>query len=168
MADTKKQYRFLTAKKIKPSDDAFHGSHSLFNLEWWYFDAVFDNGYSVHIGFRVNHVKEIGVLQTRINIYKDGVAIVNVTNHNMLSKWSISKECPKILIDNECVMKLYEDHYQKTGQSLYKIKMSIKNHAVDLTFMGTTPGWKIETKETCWTVAQPKAKVAGTIYRLRY
>jgi hypothetical protein len=35
-------------------DDAFHGQLSPHAFEWWYFDAIFDNGYSManswHIG----------------------------------------------------------------------------------------------------------------------
>jgi len=41
--------------------------------------------------------------------------------------------------------------------------LTIDYHEVDLVFTGTTQGWKIETSDTCWTVALPKARVSGTI-----
>ena len=37
---------------ILPSDDAFHGSPKRISAEWWYFDAIFSNKYSAHIGFK--------------------------------------------------------------------------------------------------------------------
>jgi len=70
--DTKKPYRFLKAEEITPKDDAFHGNSNLLDIEWWYFDAIFDNGYSVHVGFRTYHIRNSGILQERITIYKDG------------------------------------------------------------------------------------------------
>ena len=74
--DTEKTYRFLKAEEIIPKDDASHGNSNLLDIEWWYFDAIFDNGYSVHVGLRTYHIKNSGILQARITIYKDGITIV--------------------------------------------------------------------------------------------
>ncbi|MFO7678003.1 MAG: hypothetical protein R6V50_06465, partial [Thermoplasmatota archaeon] len=54
-------YRFLKAVDINPSDDAYHGNINLLDIEWWYFDAVFENGYSIHFGLRTYHIKKSGI-----------------------------------------------------------------------------------------------------------
>ena len=64
-------YNFYKANDITPKDDAFHGNIKLLDIEWWYFDAVFFNGYSIHIGFRIYHIRNFGIGQSRINIYKN-------------------------------------------------------------------------------------------------
>ena len=63
---------FYKGTDIIPKDDAFHGNINIIDVEWWYFDAVFDNGYSIHIGIRLYHLRNSGLLESRINIYKDG------------------------------------------------------------------------------------------------
>ena len=55
--------------KLDRIDDAFHGQV----FEWWYFDAIFDNGYSVvtswHIGAMGTETTELGSGRTRFSIY---------------------------------------------------------------------------------------------------
>ena len=62
---------------IVPSDDAFHGSPKRVSAEWWYFDAVFNNGYSAHIGFKTFFRKNLGMVSPNIQYYKDGKLVVN-------------------------------------------------------------------------------------------
>ncbi len=156
-------YRFLKASDIIPKDDAFHGNINLLDIEWWYFDAVFDNGYSIHVGIRTYHIRNVGIVQSRINVYKNGEAEVEVMKTNLMSDFYTSYDKPYITIENKPVVEFDNNYFLKTGEWRYKILMNIDNHNVDLTFTGTTQGWKIETSETCWTVALPKANVTGSI-----
>ena len=155
------KYRFLDAEAIKPKDDAYHGNINLFDVEWWYFDAVFDNDYSIHIGFRTYHIGKSGFLQSRINVYKGGKAQFEKLKINLFSNVLISEKELKIIINGQTVVNIDSDHYNKTGEWKYTIKLTIKDISIDLTFIGTTEGWKVETDTTCWTVALPKAKVEG-------
>ena len=59
-------------ENIIPSDDAFHGSPKRISAEWWYFDAILNNDYSIHIGFRTISRKKIGFVMPFIEIYKNG------------------------------------------------------------------------------------------------
>jgi hypothetical protein len=156
-------YRFLKALPIIPKDDTFHGNINLLDIEWWYFDAVFDNGYSVHIGIRTYHIRRFGIVQSRINVYKDGEVAIEVMKTNLLRDCYILNDRPCIQIENKTVVNFDYNYYVKTGNWKYKITMTIDTHAVDLIFIGTSEGWKIETSETCWTVPLPKAVVTGTI-----
>lgn len=161
--NSKTDYRFLKANNILPKDDGFHGNINLLDIEWWYFDAVFDNGYSIHLGIRTYHIRSIGIVQSRINIYKKGEGKIEAMKTNLLSDFYTSNDLPSIYIENKPIVEFDNNHYVKTGEWRYQISLKIDNHEVDLTFTGTTKGWKIETSKTCWTVALPKAKVAGNI-----
>ncbi len=156
-------YRFLKALDISPKDDAFHGNFNLLDIEWWYFDAVFDNNYSAHIGFRTYHIKNSGIIQLRINIYKDGKALFEGVKPFLFSNLKTSKKVPFISIKNEVLLYFDREYFDETGQWRYNVKGKIKNYSVNLSFQGTTKGWKITTDQTCWTVSLPKAKVKGII-----
>ncbi|MFW6119867.1 MAG: hypothetical protein ACOC80_03070 [Petrotogales bacterium] len=161
--DSKRVYRFLRANTITPKDDAFHGNINLLDVEWWYFDAVFDNGYSIHVGIRTYHIRNSGIVESRINIYKKGKAKVETRKTDLFSNFYTSYCHPCIRFDDKPVVEFDQAHYRKTGEWKYHISLTIDLHKVDLTFIGTTQGWKIETSDTSWTVALPKAKVSGTI-----
>ena len=161
--DTVDQLRFLKAYPIHPADDGFHGAKNIIDIEWWYFDAVFDNEYSVHVGFRLYHIKGFGVLQQRINIYYKGTSISETKKRDILKYADSSKDDPNISVKNNRYVSFDMDHYKKTDEWRYHISLDINDVGVDLVFTGATPGWKIETDTTCWTVPLPKAKVTGTI-----
>jgi len=161
--ENNKNYRFLTGYDISPKDDAFHGNINLLDIEWWYFDAVFDNEYSIHVGIRVYHLKNSGMVESRINIYKNGKVVVESTKKDFLNSFQTSNDFPYVKINNNEVIDFDKVFYNKYGKWKYKIKLKIGLNQVNLIFTGTTKGWKIETSETCWTVALPKAFVEGEI-----
>jgi len=66
------KYRILKAEDIIPNDDAYHGNFKILDIEWWYFDANFTNGYSLHIGCRTFSRKKLGIVQLFLEFYKDG------------------------------------------------------------------------------------------------
>ncbi len=157
------KFRFLKAVDIQPIDDSFHGNIKLLDIEWWYFDAVFENGYSVHIGFRIYHIRRFGILQSRIDIYKDGKVIAEELKIDLFSKFVVDTHLPTIKIGGKAVVKFDNDAYELNKEWKYNVKFSINDNAVDLLFTGTTKGWKIETRDTCWAVPLPKAVVTGEL-----
>ena len=54
-------------------DDAYHGHGLLPFTEWWYFDAMFDNGYSAQMSVRVISAFGKGYVFERLDLYKDGI-----------------------------------------------------------------------------------------------
>ncbi|UCD13850.1 MAG: hypothetical protein JSW60_00080 [Thermoplasmatales archaeon] len=156
-------YQFLRGADITPQDDAFHGNINILDVEWWYFDGIFDNGYSIHVGVRTYHIRNSGIVEFRINIYKNGKIEVESTKTDLFSNFFSSYDRPHIAINGKQVIEFDQDHYKETGKWRYYVTLKIDNHEANLSFTGTTQGWKIETSDTCWTVALPKAKVTGTI-----
>ena len=162
----KKQY-LLDVKRdiesITPIDDAFHGTKKHVAAEWWYFDAIFKNNYSIHLGLRTYSKKNRGMISPQIEIYKDGQFICEETTRLLFRHVDISKTIPMVKHNDHTIMKLNQDHYNKTKQFQYHINCFLNNYGFDLTFDATTLGWKFETEAESWTVALPKANVKGII-----
>jgi len=151
------------AEPIKPSDDAFHGSLKHISAEWWYFDALFSNNHSIHIGLKTFSKKKYGMFAPLIEFYKHGELVHEETKRILFKDVDISKEYPSIIYDNQEIMNFNLEKYKESNQWEYNVKMKTDKCSFDLSFLGNTPGWKIETPEESWTVAQPKAQVQGTI-----
>jgi hypothetical protein len=158
-----KKYRLNIAKEIKPNDDAFHGSIKRLSLEWWYFDAIFTNGYSIHVGCKTNSKKKRGLISPIIEIYKDGKIQSIVKKWFRFKNFETSKEIPLVKLFNKPLIEFDEERYKKTGEWAYRINIKIKDCWAKLTFTGLSKGFKIETERESWTVALPRAKVTGEI-----
>jgi len=156
-------YTKSIVEDILPSDDAFHGSPKHVSAEWWYFDAIFHNQYSAHIGFKTFSRKKIGMVSPNIQFYKDGKLVVNISKRFLFRNFETSKEIPIAKLFKKPVFEFNQDSYNKTGEWIYNYKLKIGNNAVNLEFKGLTQGWKIETDKESWTVALPKAIVSGEI-----
>lgn len=163
-ARSKRKNSDLAAEPLVPQDDAYHGVVSLADVEWWYFDAVFEGGYSVHVGVRIFHSGgRSGIVRARFEIYKDGLVEVAAVKTGLLKDLRVSKAIPLIRFDDQNVIAFDEHRYKATGEWVYTVSFEIEGHAVHLTFTGSTKGWKIETPRNSWAVALPKAWVEGTI-----
>ena len=159
--DSNIQYRYLKAVDIKPKDDTFHGNINLIDIEWWYFDAVFDNGYSAHVGVRTYHLRNSGFVQTRINIYKNGKVESGKVKTYLLSDFHYEIVNPSISIKKNPIITFDKELYSNKNIWQYNINLKIENIEVNLIFTSTSKGWKIETLDTSWTTPAPKAKVEG-------
>jgi predicted secreted hydrolase len=148
---------------IVPSDDAFHGPPKRVSAEWWYFDAIFNNNYSAHIGFKTFFRKKLGMVSPNIQYYKDGKLVADAANRFLYRNFFTSNEIPIAKLFKKSVFEFNLDRYKENGDWIYDFKYKIKDNAVDLNFKGLTKGWKIETDTESWTVALPKARVSGEI-----
>jgi len=151
------------AEKITPKDDAFHGSPKRIAAEWWYFDAVFDNGYSTHLGFKTFSRGKLGLVSPMIELYREGDLLIQKQSRHLFKNFKTSKEYPKTEISGRKIINFDYDRYRKTGEWLYNFNLQIDECSVNLDFIGLTEGFKIETENESWTVALPKAKVRGEI-----
>jgi len=153
----------LNTQDIKPSDDAFHGSPKRVAAEWWYFDAIFDNNYSTHIGFMTFSRKKIGIVSPKLEFYKSGELVNNNSRRYSFKNFETSKQVPFVKLFNNPLIEFDKDKYKSNGEWIYRVKTKIEDNAANLIFTGITQGWKIETDFESWTVAQPMASVEGEI-----
>ncbi len=151
----------FSPEDIELKDDAFHGSRFKPYTEWWYFDAAFDNGYSIQIHVRVVSRYDQGMVYLRMNIYKHGVLISEKVKVNVLSEFSASLNQPLIKLNDKQIMKGYIDN--TSGSFVYDVSLEIYGSSANLSFIGCTKGWKGNTLGGKWAVILPKANVTGTI-----
>lgn len=149
---------------IELKDDAFHGYNDYFSIEWWYFDAILNDDYDLHAGFKVFSIKSIGVVWPIFEIYKGRELIVKILKPYPLKDLSASLIYPSVKVAGKSIIEFDINEYYNTGKWKYNISINMKNHAINLTFVGITKGWKymIMDREG-WAVALPKADVFGTI-----
>lgn len=150
-------------KDIKPSDDAFHGSKKRRSAEWWYFDATFANKYSLHVGVRTFSKKNKGKVSLFLEFYKEGKLLEKATKKFPFSEFKTGSELPFVEIAGDTIVKFDEQRFKEKGEWAYDIKLELENHKVNLKFIGTTQGFKFETKAESWAVALPKASIIGDI-----
>ena len=163
----KNSYRYgdciHNVEEITPADDAFHGSKKRLSAEWWYFDVLFTNGYSVHMGCRTFSKKKLGWVSPFLEIYKDGKLEVEKKKRFFFKNFETSKEFPLIKLLDKTIIEFDYKKFKETGEWIYKINMKIEDCEANLTFISTAKGFKIETEAESWTVASPKANVTGEI-----
>ena len=145
-------------------DDAFHGTTPYPSMEWWYFDSIFDNDYSIHIGFRILSFNEFQMLKTSINIYYKYNLLANETKLISKNNFFASEKKPIIKIENEPVMLVDQSNETNDEYWTYHVNYKINNVGVDLIFIGITEGWKYETLHEGWTVALPLSIVKGNLF----
>jgi predicted secreted hydrolase len=149
-------------KDITPKDDAYHPTKNPISEEWWYFDAIFDNNYSLHTDFTI-FTKNGRFASSAIEIYKNGELESKVIKRHVSKPVMLSTDFPDIKLHDKKIINFDLDRFNKTGEWNYKFSQKLDDCEIDLNFIGTTKGWKIVTDDLSWTVAQPKATVFGEI-----
>jgi predicted secreted hydrolase len=75
----------------------------------------------------------------------------------------MNNDFPNLCIDGREIIRFDEKHYNKTGEWKYYLDLNIDDTKLNLEFIGSSKGWKIETPSSCWAVPLPKAFVKGNI-----
>jgi hypothetical protein len=153
---------------IKPSDDATHLYDNRFYWEWWYLDAQFDDGHRCVLELQTPNIvnnfnqKERAML---FNVYTpDGRQYNNIVPFPA-SQWRASAETCDVELAGNTIKGYYPE---------YHVRFAHENLACDLKFENLLPGWtrgtggisfgRFEKNKTFgWVVAQPRAKVTGTL-----
>ena len=152
----------LTPRVMLPKDDAFHGSKKLIASEWWYFDAIFSNKYSIHVDF-TTFTKKHKIASSAIEIYKNGKLKVKAIKRHLYEDIEVSKKIPFVKLNGNKIMDFDLDRFKKKGEWVYNFSNKIENNEVNLTFIGKNKGFKFETDAESWAVALPRAQVKGEI-----
>ena len=151
----------FTPEEITLKDDAFHGSDSLQFTEWWYFDAIFDNGYSIQMNVVVISIVDQYLVTARLSVYKNGEIETMQKETYIRSEFYASQSIPRVILDGKQVLNGYID--QITGEWIYNVAFEFDDAKTELQFIGTAKGWKGNTPISDWAVILPKAEVKGSI-----
>jgi len=150
-----------TIEEITLRDDAFHGRGSLPFIEWWYFDAEFDNGYSLTVGVHIFKMFTRGIVSTRFTVYDHGSLLLKNYQKYTLADFSASSEVPSVFIAGD---QLIYGSIDSMDHFVYNVTIRTSQGSVSLHFVGCTDGWKRQQNTgDWWAVILPRATVTGTL-----
>jgi hypothetical protein len=151
---------------LQPREDARHRVGGLVPYEWWYFDATFDNGYSVvAIVWPMNYSKPWRRQCTvQLSIY----APEGETRKHYIfpprGLFSASYETCDVRIG---------DSFMRGAFPHYEVSLEAEGDRIDLVFESQVPGWKPGSAvnhvpfprftSMGWLVPMPRARVSGTL-----
>ncbi|MCK4243005.1 MAG: hypothetical protein KAX23_05605 [Dehalococcoidia bacterium] len=148
-------------------DDAFHGQPPPHGFEWWYFDAIFDNGYSMVTSWHIGEM-ETANLEYRLIVFSiydpDG------------KKTDAGVEFPASAVfasTETCDVKMGDNHLHGEFPR-HEIHFRSGDMGADLIFENLTQGirpppdgvmhfGREPDKYLGWAIAQPRARVAGKL-----
>lgn len=160
------------AKAIFTPSDADDAVHDVAGViyEWWYLDAAFDNGYSMSTSWQIVDPSFIGK--------KDLTRLIQFAIYDPSGK-KISSDVgfePKDVTASKisCDVTMGTNHL-KGSIPLYNVEFHDKDLGCKLTFESLTEAFRSPpdgvasfSKEPSrwigWVIAQPRAKVTGTLY----
>ena len=148
---------------IDLKDAAFHKSYDRILEEWWYFDAIFDNGYSIVLSIVIISKNIQGICSFGMVIYNNTQIESRVEKKVHFKEFNASEEFPFIEVSGKQFIRLDRERYNKTGDWVYNISFEIDNQKANLQFTGVTKGYKGETLRGWYGPVLPKATVNGTI-----
>ncbi len=153
---------FSTLEDVTLQDDAFQGQGKRPYAEWWYFDAVFDNGYTMTLAVKVFNIRGCGGVSTRVDVYQEESLVFEHEQTHSLKEFSFSMDVPMVAIRGE---ELIQGSYDPLlHQFEYNLSYQASSFSCSLRFLGCTQGWKRQQKAgDWWAVMLPRATVTGTL-----
>ncbi|UCF12693.1 MAG: hypothetical protein JSW06_00135 [Thermoplasmatales archaeon] len=148
---------------IDLKDAAFHGSYGRYHGEWWYFEGIFDNGYSIVLGAAICSKGSRGLCILALHIYNDTELEFFLNKGVSFKDFDASEDFPFIKIYGKQIMSLDRERYNSTGEWVYNVTIEIDGQEANLQFIGTTKGYKGEILRGWYGPVLPKATVEGTL-----
>ena len=156
-----------TITPFKPEHDALHiDMNKRGNIEWWYFDARLDNGYTVVVFFRAKH-ERTGKTGVELVIYKPTHEKIQKIYNYKRSDFTASLQQAEVKIGKNYI---HVDYSNEKFPS-YEIYLDEGEHGVHLNYTATVPSWMPGKGYTRfgnlgvfgWVIPLPLATVQGKI-----
>ena len=142
-------------------DDALHRERSFGRIETWYYDAIFNNNYSVVSLVNVFHMSYLSFVITSLFIYQNTNLVKFKRRIVPYKRFYGSEKELLIKINDRQIIKGYRDKNSK--KCIYNISRGNHNYGFDLEFIKTMKAWKGKTYLGDWLVI-PRFKVNGTLF----
>jgi predicted secreted hydrolase len=153
-------------KNITPKNVSYHWSEHDFQIEWWYFEGIFTNGYNAVVNIIIFSKKDIGFCITHLNIFHktDISEYYGSRKIQSFSKFQGSNSIPNISINQRQIISFNQEKYNSSKQWIYTVNFEQDNNRVNLSFTGLSPGWEGKTLGGYYGPVLPIANVSGSIY----
>ena len=154
-----KNIRFIP-QDIILKDDAIHKKGSFGKIETWYYDAIFENNYSIVALINVIHLGLFTKILVGLYFYKDNKLIYQFRKNYSKRLFFSSEDTPIISINNKQV--LNEFIQNNSLDWITKLSLGEDDWSVELNFKKITKPWKGKTFLGYW-LAIPRFIVDGFI-----
>jgi len=148
---------------IDLEDAAFHRSYGRYHGEWWYFEGIFNNGFSIVLGVAICSKGRRGFCLLGLQIYNNTEVGVRIGKSIPMRKFEASEDFPFIELSGKQFIRLDRERYNDTGEWVYNVSLEIEGQMANLQFLGITKGWKGEILKGWYGPVLPKATVNGTL-----
>jgi hypothetical protein len=142
-------------------DGLYNGTNFSYPLEWYYFDTVLSDGYSVEFHIICGPTDTLGIVTPMINIYKDSKLLFHSATYQFMNKFNSDSDEMIIQFDDQTIIKgkMNNEH-----EWLLFLNYSVDNASVNLKFSSFTESWKGNVLNMWWwAVLIPNSFVSGTI-----
>jgi hypothetical protein len=156
-------YSIYEPEDIDFRDASYHKVSGRFTGEWWYFEGIFDNVYSVIIDISIFSNGWLGLVALRLSIFNNGQEEFYVKEFYSFKEFAASEEFPLVEISGNHIMSLDREMYNDTGEWVYNVTIELEDSEANLRFRGVTKGFKGETLGGWYGPVLPKADVEGTL-----
>lgn len=150
---------FYSLQNITLADDAFHNTTTFFHIESWYFDAVFEQNYSMALVVTIVQRNTVGFVLIGLYLYHDTNLLVHPRKLISLHDCFASAERPLLKYGNSTI--ITGSLNEPMGWS-YHVSLQLDGQGVDLQFMNILKGWKTDIPGGWWLVI-PNSQVTGQI-----
>ncbi len=145
---------------IRLHDDAAHAPRVFGNIETWYFDAVFENNYSMACVVNVMHLLKTGLILSGLFLYKDNHLLASVRTRTLMKHLQESSERPHLVLGTRSIIEA--EPSQNPKQWTYHLDLGDEKNNIDLRLLKTIEGWKGSHILGDWLVA-PRLRVTGKL-----
>lgn len=156
-------YLVYDAQDIDLEDAAYHKSYGRNHVEWWYFEGIFDNGYSLMVSAMIFSKGCHGFCRLALHIYNDTELEFQLRKDVPMKEFEASEEFPFITVSGKQIMKLDREKYNNTGEWVYNVSLELEGQVAHLQFQGITNGYKGRILRGWYGLVLPKATVNGTL-----
>jgi hypothetical protein len=146
-------------KDIVFKDDARHRTGFFSHVETWYYDAIFENGYSIVSLVNVIHIGKIGSVLSGLFFYKDGNLLNSIRERFPLRQFYGSEDTILLKLKNKEILK---GIIELNGDWKYLIKRGNEKYGLNLEFVKTMKPFKGKTYLGKW-LAIPGFSVSGEL-----
>jgi hypothetical protein len=145
---------------IRLQDDALHAPRASGNVETWYFDAIFDNNYSMACVVNVISFLKMGLILSGVFIYKDTKLLKWVRTRTLMKYFQSSQERPHLVIQGKTIIDAEQTSNPK--EWTYRVALGDEKNKIDLYFLKKIEGWRGTHFLGDWLVV-PRLEVTGTL-----
>ncbi|MEM0466194.1 MAG: hypothetical protein QXX20_01130 [Candidatus Thermoplasmatota archaeon] len=152
--------RWYEPTDITLLDNAYNIT-SYWSLQWWYFDALFTNNYSIHVGIlSIGTQGKTGFFLLRISLYDHATIVARLHRVIPLRMMQFSPAEPRLQLQGK---ELLSTFYDAENHLCVSLNLSIKTVSANLIFISQIQGWKGYTGHGMWGCPVPRAVVVGTL-----